>query len=102
MIPYRSPNGAPGNFGEEEFQVQHAFGAKIPHAELSSGDDVDAREVAYARVCEFYGCSADVGEVFPFNGFEPSAVLLFGALPFGCAYGDMRVPVGLENLGERN
>nr|GMD03096.1 hypothetical protein Iba_chr06aCG5590 [Ipomoea batatas] len=87
---------------EEELQVQHALSTEIPNAELSPGYNVNAREVPDGCFRVLYWRGAYVGEILPLYWFKPSTVLLFGALPLGCAYSHVGIPVRLKNFGKRN
>lgn len=80
--------------------MQNASSTEIPYAKLGPGDYVDPGKIPDVGLGVFDGCGAYVREVFPFDGLEPSAILLFGSLPFGCTDSHVCVPMWLEDFGE--
>nr|GMD09147.1 hypothetical protein Iba_chr06dCG5360 [Ipomoea batatas] len=87
---------------EEPSGLCAAHGTEIPNAELSPGYDVNAREVPDGCFRVLYWRGAYVGEILPLYWLKPSTVLLFGALPLGCAYSHVGIPVRLKNFRKRD
>ena len=82
--------------------MQNVLRSEVPHTELSSRDNVNAGKIADVRLRVLDRRGAHVREVLPFDRLKPAAVLLFWPLPFRCTYRHVRVPMWLQDFGERD